>query len=179
MVTKTLLILVVLLTALLIGCSGEGERVAQVATQAADRQASQNEQMAKLQREVAAGSRLLVEQQSELTGVSRELQAERNQLMRGWGELHTQRREIARDRRTTSTLTDIFRGGSAVFVALVALAFCWLLLGASQGEPEIEATLCDFLLRRLELTREPTLLHQEAPHRKIPEDGSSASASGA
>ena len=59
------------------GCSRD-ERVVQVAREAADRQAEQNLQMADLQKQVAEGSRRLVEAEAktrgEMTAMQRELQ---------------------------------------------------------------------------------------------------------
>ena len=58
--------------------SGCDERVVEVAREAADRQAAQNQQMGDLQTEVARGTRSLVEADAaarqELVGVHRELQ---------------------------------------------------------------------------------------------------------
>ena len=59
-ISKILLTLLPIATILMIGCS-DGERVAKVATEAADRQAQQNQEMAQLNREVAEGTKRMVE----------------------------------------------------------------------------------------------------------------------
>ena len=105
--------LIVVLTWTL-GCD---ERVVEVAREAADRQAAQNQQMGELQKEVARGSRSLVEADAAarqaIVGVHRDLQAERRQLNTGLNDLEVQRQKLAGQRRTESlvlTLGQCCRG---------------------------------------------------------------------
>lgn len=92
------LILAMMLSILLIGCEAQNDLVARVATQAADRQALQNQEMANLNREVATGTRRLVEEdaatRNEFARVHREIQAERTQLSGDWGDLEKERKQI-------------------------------------------------------------------------------------
>ena len=59
-VKRPLLIVAAGLMTLIAGC-GSNEEVARVATQAADRQAQQNDELARLNREVASGTKNLVD----------------------------------------------------------------------------------------------------------------------
>ena len=90
----------ILMTVLLGGCD---DRVARVGQEAADRQAQQNTAMAELNKEVAGGTRQLVEADAqarkEIIGVHRDFQAERTRLDTGWEDLESQRRHMAADRR--------------------------------------------------------------------------------
>lgn len=120
----------------LILISGCDERVARLATQAADRQANQNQTMAELQKTVAA---------------------ERARLDGGWTDLEQQRQTIAADRRTESLLVPALRAGGFVVLLVVLLGFCWyVLLGARSSGPS-DAELSDLLIRDV-FAKEPRLL---------------------
>lgn len=136
----------------LIGCD---DRAAQIATQAADRQAEQNREMAQLNREVAAGtSRLVTEDakaRQQALEVHRDLQQERAGLADGWNSLEAERKQIAQSRRTDSALAAIVSGGGATLAGLLALALAWLVLyrGNDDGEsstPAIYAEVIDVML---------------------------------
>src|SRR5262245_29911721 len=87
------------------GCD---DRAAQVAREAANRQAEQNTTMAELNKEVASGTHQLVEADAqarkEIVGVHRDLQAERTRLDNSWSELEKERQQIATQRCTESLL---------------------------------------------------------------------------
>lgn len=148
------------------GCSSESQRVADVALQAADRQAAQNSEMSQLNREVAAGTKRLVEQDAaarkELAGVQSAIQSEREQLWNSWDALEGERQQIASDRRTKSALSVMFRGTSLVAVALICLAFSWLALRSLSDESTGDAAVYEVLMDGLEsdLHTSPQLGHR-------------------
>lgn len=136
----------------LVGCD---DRATRIATQAADRQAQQNREMAQLNREVAAGASNLVTEEAkarqQVLEVHRELQQERSGLAAGWNKLEVERQQIARSRRTESALAAIVSGGGAMLAALLALALAWLVLyrGGGDGQaptPTVCAEVVDALL---------------------------------
>lgn len=142
-----LIVTYLIATALTNGCD---DRAADVAREAADRQARQNETMAELQQEVAAGTKRLVEEEAKARqqslDVHRDLQAERSQLGEGWNDLETQRQAIAGDRRTQSFLAVLATGGGAVVAGLLALAFAWLTMyGLSQRDDSAQDA-CELLI---------------------------------
>src|SRR6266576_1601463 len=98
-------ILLIVTTGHVAGCD---DRVTQVAREADNRQARQNQSMAELNKEVAAGTHKLVEADAqarkEIVGVHHELQAERTRLDTGWYALEQERQHIAGERRTESIL---------------------------------------------------------------------------
>jgi outer membrane murein-binding lipoprotein Lpp len=101
-------VVMVLCGPLLIAGCNENDRVAKVATQAAQRQAQQNTEMARLNREVAEGTRRMVEADAEARKdifiVHQDIQAERAELSEGFDSLESERQRIAEQRRTESIL---------------------------------------------------------------------------
>lgn len=150
-------IAIVPLVMLTLGCESEDKRVARVATEAAERQADQNREMARLNREVASGARRLVEQDAtarrEFAGVHRDLQAERLVLAEGWDNLESQRQQMALQQRRETILQTTFQGSAVVAIVLAFLGLCWLFLTTGRSEPEIEQTISEYLL--LEVFQNP------------------------
>ncbi|MEQ8208286.1 MAG: hypothetical protein RH917_00520 [Lacipirellulaceae bacterium] len=112
--SSRLLILASLL--LLAGCNSE-ERVVEVATQAADRQADQNRQMSQLQDSV---------------------QQERQALSDGWTDLNSQRRQLAEKRRSDWERYRARQGLAVVLVAVLALVLTWQLLQVRPTTVEVD-----------------------------------------
>ena len=135
--------------------------VAEVATQAADRQAQQNTEMARVQREVAEGTRRMVEADAEarkeIVVVHQEIQAERATLSDSFSKLETERKEIAQERRTESVLVPAVRviGGAAVAVAVVL--FCLALLVGLRRSDAIDSDVSELLISEL-VSEHPRLL---------------------
>ena len=116
--------------AALILMSGCDERAAQIAREAADRQAQQNTAMAELNKEVAGGTRRLVEADAqarkEIVGVHRDLQAERTRLDTGWDDV---RRRAASDRRPAPNRVAAGPGDSGRRLIRRLWRWCWAFLG--------------------------------------------------
>ena len=131
---RTWILIILTLTT---GCD---ERATQIAIQAADRQAQQNEVMTELNKEVAGGTRHLVEADAqarkEFVAVHRELQAERSRLDTGWTALEKERRQIAIQRRTESMLVPAISLIGSLLLVIVLLGFCWYALFASRHGDE-------------------------------------------
>ena len=150
-----------------VGCD---ERVAQVAREAADRQAEQNRTMAELHEEVAAGTRSLVEADSqarrELVAAQRELHVERNQLDRGRDALERERRAMAAERRTVSLLVPALESLGAVLVVLVVIGFSWYALVRLRSDDVADTELVELLVQELadeQLPRLPSDSNQLLP----------------
>jgi hypothetical protein len=145
----------------LILISGCDERAAQIAREAADRQAQQNTAMAELNKEVAGGTRRLVEADAqarkEIVGVHRDLQAERTRLDTGWGTLEEERKEIAAQRRIESMLVPIIKGIGVLVLVVVLLGFCWYALAAARRSDDTNAELNELLICEI-LPEVPPLL---------------------
>lgn len=163
----TLLTLLILPATVLLSASGcDDERVAKIATEAADRQAEQNTTMAKLQQEVAAGSKSLVEESAaarqDLLSAHHELYDERTALNDGWNDLEAQRQEIDRNRRGGALLLDIGKALVGLLVVFSVLGFCRQVLRGS-GEPDAgDVELQELLVDQL-VASHPKLPSSVAP----------------
>jgi hypothetical protein len=148
---------------LLIGCGEKDhhKQVAEVATQAAERQAQQNTEMARLNREVAEGTRRMVEADAEarkeVIVVHQEIQAERATLNQGFEKLEVERKEIAQQRRTESTLVPALKTIGGAVVAIAVVVFCLLLLFGLRKADASDAELNELLIHDL-VSEQPRLL---------------------
>jgi hypothetical protein len=146
------------LTLIVAGCD---ERVAQVAREAADRQADQNRTMAELHEEVAAGTRSLVEADSqarrELLAAERELHVERSRLDEGRDALELDRKQLAAERRTDSLLVPALRSLGAIALAVVVIGFSWYALVRLRSDDVVDAELVELLVLELTDDRSPRL----------------------
>ena len=133
--------------------SGCDERVVEVAREAADRQAAQNQQMGELQKEVARGTRSLVEADAaareEIVGVHRDLQLERQQLGTGWNDLEEERRKIAQQRRTESLVVPLAQAIGAIVFVTVLMGFLWQLLASTRSSDSIDDELSELLIQQM------------------------------
>ncbi|MBX3435485.1 MAG: hypothetical protein KF847_19385 [Pirellulales bacterium] len=168
--TKRPLLTLLAGAALAIGGCDENDRVARTATEAADRQAAQNVEMARVAAHAAAGSKELVAADAAArraaVALHQEIQAERGRLDAGWSALESERRAIAAGRTTVSALAIATRGVGIVFVALLALALAWLVLGGPAGEPDLGdawEVVADFSADRLEDAPVPLPSPDELP----------------
>ena len=164
---------------LVTGCenSNENERVAKVATEAAERQARQNEEMARLNREVAEGTRRLVEADAEarkeLTTMQHDLQSQQAEVGEQRDQLETERKEIAGQRRTESMLGPILKGCAAAAVIAVTIGYCWSLLFSLRRYDDADQVLGELLVDEL-LSEKPVLLPppgaKAIEHTALPKD---------
>jgi hypothetical protein len=123
--------------------------------------------MADLNKEVAGGTRRLVEADAQarkqIVGVHRDLQAERKRLDTSWNSLDAERRQIADERRTESLLVPAIQTAGLVVLVALVLGLSWYgLVRSNTGNAETE--LKDLLISEM-LADEPRLLsdNQERP----------------
>lgn len=138
---------------LLAATHGCDDPATQIAREAANHQAQQNIAMAELNKEVASGTHQLVKADSqarkEIVGVHHELQAERTRLDTGWSELEVERRKIAGQRRTESTLVSVISGVAGIALVVALLVFCWYALVAARSVDGADAQLNELLIREI------------------------------
>jgi hypothetical protein len=151
-------VLIILSISLLSGCDEES---AQIAREAANRQAQQNTVMADLNKEVAGGTRRLVESDAharqEIIGVHRDLQDERRRLDINWNSLEQERQLMAGQRRTESLLVPIAQSAGLVSVVFVLLGFCWHAVAAARRNEASDSQLNELLIGEM-LHDQPLLL---------------------
>ena len=153
------LILLATTAILAIGCD-EDERVARVAIEAANRQAQQNTEMARLSRNVSELQRGVQTQQTEIGQQRNSLEAER--------------RQIAKQRLTESRLGPILKTCAAAAVCTATIGFCWSLLLGLRREDGADQTLNELLIHELASDSPailPSLLQQPGDTRQtLPAD---------
>ncbi|HEX6986965.1 MAG TPA: hypothetical protein VF170_16425 [Planctomycetaceae bacterium] len=164
--TRHVPLLIPLMASILLttGCDRD-ERLARFAEQAAERQAEQNRRMAELQREVAAGSRQLVEAdakaRTEFTELHRDLQSERSDIGKQRDALEAERREIASRRVTDPLIAAAVMDAGLLLACLLPLVLGWHLLRQADREPA-DALVTAVLLEDLIKDR-PLLLSPASP----------------
>lgn len=130
---KPVLILICLAT--LTGCHDE---VNEVAREAADRQAAQNTEMMRLNREVAHGVEQMVTSDAasrrDLLAAQQQLQTYAGELAHQFERLEEQRAEYSRERYRTLNLTDALRGSGALLAGILALAIVRQLLATARQD---------------------------------------------
>lgn len=170
-----------ILTALpiILGCN---DRAVDIAREGADRQAKQNETMAVLQREVAEGSRKLVEEEGaarrQALQLQQDVQSERKSLAAGWDDLEAARQANSATRRSDEILAVTLQGVIAALVGVLALAFAYLTMyGLRDAKAATEVS--DLMLAQLFIasnspwlvgggTVSDSLTHEDASQRHLP-----------
>ena len=124
--------------------------------EAADRQAEQNRQMAKLHQEVASGTHELVAADAlarqEVFQVHRDLEVERHELDASRDALEQERQRIAGERRTESLLVPAFEATGMVAVVVVLLGFSWYALAKTRADEPDDSELSELLIHELAAT---------------------------
>jgi hypothetical protein len=147
------------------GCDKD-KRLAEQAERNAARQAEQNVRMAEAQREVAEGSRRLVEADAEarkeMVALQREVQTERVDIGRQRDSLESDRRQIAEQRYSDPILADAITQIGLLLACILPLIVCWQLL-RRPAEPADESAVAQLLLQ--DLVAEHPILRFPAPNR--------------
>lgn len=165
--------LLILTTLTMIGCD-EDERLAAMAERHMARQAEQTRQNSQLHREVAAGSKRLVEADAksrvEMVVLQREVQAERATVGRQRDALELQRQELAAQRRRDALTAAAISSAAWLLACLLPVAVCWLLL-VQRPKPADAGAVADALLDDM-IAEQPVLLPRidQAPSRHTSRD---------
>lgn len=147
-----LILPMMVLLAMSIGCSSPDTRLAELARSTSQEQVEQNERMAVLQQEVAAGSRQLVEAESrrstEFLSLQRDLQTQSAEISRQLDALEDERKELARERRTVPVIASAINATVTLIACLLPLVVCIYLLLPQQSQVQAQA-LTDLLIEEL------------------------------
>ena len=129
--------LVIVTAPMLVGCS-DSERVAEVALAGSKRQADLDQEMIRLNRDVASGTTRLVEAQAQ---ADQQILAAQHELQQQRDALETERRQLAEKRTAESLLAPILLTLGSLFVCSLPLVLCWYLLRELGSDPaELEVT---------------------------------------
>jgi len=164
---KHVRVLIVIL--ILAGCSDDG-RLVQVSEQAAQRQAEQNQEMARITSEVAAGSRVLVEADARARQEMAQLQHKLGDQQREIGlqrdQLEQERRQIAAQRHREPILAPAITTVGWILAALLPLALAALVVWRLRDNGEDVETLNRVLLEEL-VAEQPRLLPPPSRERQL------------
>jgi hypothetical protein len=164
-------VLPVALMVLLSGCD-QDERVVRVATEAADRQAEQNQELVRLNREVAEGTRRLVEADAEarqeLALLQRGLQEEQAQIGQQRDQLEQERQQIARQRHRDPLVAKSISSVGLTIACLLPLGIAALLIWRLRDATEDDAALSQLLVEEL-ASDQPRLLPPPSPRTPEPD----------
>jgi hypothetical protein len=177
-------VIVVILVGLLAGCE-EDERAIRIAEEAAERQAEQNQEMARLNREVAEGTKRLVEadaqNRGELVAMQRELQDEQTEIGRQRDPLETERRELATIRTRESLLVPVISHIGLLMLCCLPLLLAWYVLHGMRDGADDDAAMGELLVHDFvsdqpvllppSITRPPSLTHDRCASLPTDEDG--------
>ncbi len=151
--------LIALVIISLVGCD-EDERLVQLSEKAADRQAAQNQEMTKLNREVAESTKRLVtadaESRKELVSLQRDLQVEQSEIGDQRDQLEAERKQIAEQRHRDPIIANAITGIGVLLACLAPLLLCWYLLRGVRDESD-DAIVADVLIEELS-SSQPRLL---------------------
>jgi len=135
----------IVLPALLVissSCENDSSQVAQVAQEAGRRQAEQSLEMTHLNREVAAGTKRLVEGQ---TDAAQQWQTMEQKILEQRDQLEAERRQQADTRQRDSLLAPILWTTGVLLLCCLPLLVCWQLLTGLATETQA-ATITQLLL---------------------------------
>ncbi|MCY2990746.1 MAG: hypothetical protein NTY19_23135 [Planctomycetota bacterium] len=140
--------------------------MAEVAREAAQRQAEQNKQMAQLQGQVAEGSRQLVEAEAkaraDMMALQRDLQHSQSEVGRQRDQLEAERRQIAAERYWDGIVGNSITAAATLFACILPLLLCWAVLRRPSPDHEADVALAEFLTQEL-VSDHPTLLPAGQP----------------
>ncbi len=163
---RTFVILVITAATILTasGCEDENSRLVSMAEKQLARQEKEASRAHELQREVAEGSRRLVEADAEarreLITVQRELQSERSELGRQRDQLEAERRDLAERRHLDPVIAEAIFGMGTMLACLLPLILCWYLLQRPSTSAD-DSVVAEHLLEELIVSR-PLLLPPES-----------------
>lgn len=148
------------------GCTNdENIRLAEMAERNLERQDAQDARNTELQREVAEGTRRLVEADAAaregIVELHRDVQAERSELGRQRDQLETERREIASDRIHTPIIAEAIKAFGLLLACMVPLLIALQVLRRADDSAD-NAAIAELLLSDLS-DEKPNLIRLVQP----------------
>jgi len=160
--------------------SGPDQRLVNVAMESATRQAEQNKQMVDLHKQVAEGSRKLVDADAqarqELVELQRDLRSDQAEVGRQRDALESERRVIAKERYWDGILGTALYSGAGLLACLLPLLLCGWMLHAVRDKQGTDEALAELLVQE-RVTDRPLLLPPLQPVPLLGHQPSAASSS--
>ena len=154
------MILLILLTLMIVGCTSSDDRLVEMAREDTARQAESQRQMAELQKQVAEGTRQLAESDAKarenLTALQQDLRTDQAEIGRQRDQLENDRREIAAQRQRDPIVASVILDVGVVLACLLPLALCVYVLRAACRAGESDSAVAELLVQEL-VASEPRL----------------------
>jgi len=152
--------LAALAVASLSGCSDDA-RLARLAERASDRQAAQNQEMARVTRESAEATKQLVEadaqSRKELVSLQQDLRTDQAGVNEQRDKLEEERKAIVAHRHRDPIIANVLGNVGLVLACLLPLVLCWYLLRTMHDETADDSVVAEVLIGEL-ASGEPKLL---------------------
>lgn len=157
---KRLILLTIAIVALT-GCESSDERLAKMAQDSVEQQKAQNQEMSRLNREVAQGVTQLVEAENEsrkeLIGLQRDLQDQQAEVNSQRDALESERQTIVKQRHRESLLAPVISSVGLLLVCALPLVLAWHLLHGWRSAKDDEVAIGELLVQDL-TSNHPRLL---------------------
>lgn len=154
--------MILILTLLTSGCETADQRLAKLATDSAERQARQSEQMAHAHANLTEGARQLIESagrsQESLVTVQQGLEEQQAEIGRQRDLLEKDRQVIAAQRRTDPIVAGAIGQAALLITCVLPLFLCWLVL-RRPAATDTDALVAQILIEEITADR-PRLLHR-------------------
>jgi hypothetical protein len=153
-------------TMMLAGCESKDARLARLAENSVEQQKFQNQEMARLNRDVAQGVKQLVISENvarkELVALQRDVQNQQSAVGQQRDQLEIERKQLAGERHRESLLVPAITSIGLIIACALPLILAWYLLNGWSGEPDNDIALGDLLVEELVSDR-PSLLPSPQP----------------
>ncbi|MEN6449761.1 MAG: hypothetical protein ABFC96_04640 [Thermoguttaceae bacterium] len=153
--------LTVLLIFTILGCTNDDERLVEMAREHAARQAESQRQMVDLEKQVAEGSRRLVESDAKarehLTVLQHDLRADQAEVGRQRDRLENDRRELAAQRHWDPIVAAVITDVGILLACLLPLALGVYVLWSARRGSESDSVVTELLVEEL-VASKPRLL---------------------
>ena len=173
-ISPIVLVATALVIVLLTGCEEKDARLAEMAQESVRQQAKQNEEMSKLNREIASGSKRLIESDAkareDVLAMQKDLQGQAAEVGHQRDELETERREIADQRLHESILGPIIANMGPLLVCALVLVFCGLLVYGLRVDSGSDDAVSEVLIEELVAER-PVFLPPAVSAEALQHDG--------
>ena len=144
-------LLPLILITLLLGCD-EDKQVSQVATEAAERQAAQNREIAYQNRQISETTQALVaadaQSRKELIALQQRLEAQQAEVAKGHDLLEAERKEFAIQRHRDPIIAAAITSFAILLACLMPVVLAWHLLRATHDET-VDPELTEVLIAEL------------------------------
>jgi hypothetical protein len=147
------LILLTIAVVVLTSCESNDERLAKMAQDSVEQQKAQNQEMSRLNREVAQDVAQLVEAENEsrreLIGLPRDLQDQQAEVNSQRDALEVERQTIVHQRHRESLLAPVISSVGLLMVCALPLVLAWYLLQVLRSENDDDVAIGELLVQEL------------------------------